>query len=156
MMMMMMMIFSPFVPKTYYYFKRFAHSAEPNRLVVGMLGSWLAVWFSAFLVAVLLSCCLAASLACLLKKLKNCSKVDPKSSPEGPKLKLKLGRNHKKEQSGTQNDPRAAPGEISSDFYQSPSSIFNNFGMPFGSRKGPKVNPWTDKVPWVTHFEWIL
>ena len=35
-------------------FKRFAHSAEPNRLVVGMLGSWVAVWFSSFLVAVLL------------------------------------------------------------------------------------------------------
>ena len=54
-------------------FKRFAHSAEPNRLVVRMLGSWVAVWFSSFLVAVLLSCCLAASLACLLKKFKICS-----------------------------------------------------------------------------------
>ena len=55
----------------YYYFKRFAHSAEPNHLVVGMLGSWVAVWFSSFLVAVLLSCCLAASLVCLLKKSTN-------------------------------------------------------------------------------------
>ena len=63
--------------------KRFAHSAEPNRLLVGLLGSWVAVFFSCFL-AVLLSCCLAASLACLLKKLKNCAKLQPKSSPEGP------------------------------------------------------------------------
>ena len=134
-------------------FKRFAHSAEPNHLVVGMLGSWVAVWFSSFLVAVLLSCRLATSLACLLKKVKNCSKVDPKSSPEGPKMKVKLSRNHKKEQSGAQNDPREAPGEISSDFCKSDPSIFNKSGMPLGSQRGLKINPWTDKVPWVTYFE---
>ena len=134
-------------------FKLFAHSAEPDRLVVGMLGSWVAVWFYSFLVAVLLSCCLAASLACLWKKLENSSKVDPKSSPEVPKMKLKLIRNHKKEQSGAQNDLREAPGEISSDFCKSPSSIFNDFGMPLGSQNGAKINPWTAKVPWVAHFE---
>ena len=123
------------------HFKRFAHSAEPNCLVVRVLGSWVAVWFSSVLVAVLLSCCLAASLACLLKKSKKSSKVDPKSSPEGFKIKSKSNRNHKNEQSGAQNDPREAPGEISSDFCQSVSSIFTNFGMPVVSRKGPKIKP---------------
>ena len=94
------------------YFKRFAHSPEPNCLVVGMLGSWVALWFSSFLVAVLLSCCLAAALACLLKKLKNCSNEDPKLSPEGPKMTRKLSQNEEKKESGFQNYPREVPGEI--------------------------------------------
>ena len=75
--------------------KRFAHSAEPN-----------------YLKLFLLSYCRAALLACMLKKLKNCSKVDPKLSPEGPKMTRKLSQNEEKKESGFQNYPREVPGEI--------------------------------------------
>ena len=75
--------------------KRFAHSAEPN-----------------YLKLFLRSYCRAALLACMLKKLKNCSKVDPKLSPEGPKMTRKLSQNEEKKESGSQNYPREVPGEI--------------------------------------------
>ena len=75
--------------------KRFAHSAEPNCLKL-----------------FLRSYCRAALLACMLKKLKNCSKVDPQLSPEGPKMTRKLSQNEEKKESGSQNDPREVPGEI--------------------------------------------
>ena len=75
--------------------KRFAHSAEPN-----------------YLKLFLRSYCRAALLACMLKKLKNCSKVDPKLSPEGPKMTRKLSQNEEKKESGFQNYPREVPGEI--------------------------------------------
>ena len=75
--------------------KRFAHSAEPN-----------------YLKLFLRSYCGAALLACMLKKLKNCSKVDPKLSPKGPKMTRHLSQNEEKKESGSQNYPREVPGEI--------------------------------------------